>query len=165
MQDTSKTTVKKGRRWGRVLLGVSLAFNVLILGAIAGHRIGDDNAPRRTHYKRDISDYGPYTRALSGEDRAAIRESLRAQSDDFRTRRKEVRAGFKAFVAALRAQPYEPDETRELLEQQRRQVGENVGRVQDLLLDRIDAMSDEERAAFADRLVQELRRGPRHSGG
>jgi uncharacterized membrane protein len=69
---------------------------------------------------------------------------------------------FRAVLAALRAEPFDAQELRRLLDAgaERAQSRQELGRA--LVYDRIVAMSDADRRAFAERLEQGLsRRGPR----
>lgn len=143
------------RGWIKALLLGSLALNLavggLAIGAMLRHGDMMDHGTVRTD---QIG--GPYTGALSREDRRAIWREMRGMQGEGRPSRAEIRADFDAVVQALRAEPYDPGQVRAIVERQfeagiaRQQIG------QTLLLERIDAMSPVERAAFADRLAQRL---------
>lgn len=143
------------RGWIKVLLFASLALNLavggLAIGAVLRH---GDMMDRRADRAEQIG--GPYTGALSREDRRAIWREMRAMQGEGRPSRAEIRADFDAVVQALRADPYDPGQVRAIVGRQfeagiaRQQIG------QALLLERIDAMSPAERAAFADRLSARL---------
>ncbi|MHC0054422.1 periplasmic heavy metal sensor [Actibacterium sp. D379-3] len=160
-----KTAQGPGFRWGRAALVVSLTLNFLFLGLVGGavlHRVGPRaDAPPPGG---DLLSYGPYTHAFSPEDRKALRALLKRDAADLRDNRRAVRRGFDQVVAALRAQPYDAAAVQALLEQQQAGVAQQVSHVSGLMLEHIARMSDAERAAFADRLEEVLRRGPsRHS--
>lgn len=143
------------RGWIKALLFVSLAINLAVAGLAIGAvlRHGD-----MADHKRGHSDQfgGPYTSALTREDRRAIWREMRGQHREGRPSRAEIQAEFAAVVAALRAEPYDPAQVRAIVGRQfaagiaRQQMG------QALLLDRIDGMSPAERAGFADRLDERL---------
>lgn len=143
------------RGWIKVLLFTSLAVNLAVVGLAIGAvlRHGDmmgHRADRASQFG------GPYTGALSREDRRAIWQQMRAMHGEGRPSRDDIRAEFAAVVQALRADPYDPGLVRDIVGRQfdagiaRQQAG------QALLLERIDAMSPAERAAFADRLAERL---------
>lgn len=151
---------KTGRRWGRVLLGLSLALNVLVLGVVLGGILGhrhDDGPDRRDDRFAEV---GPYSRALSDADRAALRNELRAAWPQLRENRTAVRDSFREVLAALRAEPYDPGRVETLLVAQSDRISSQIALTRGLLLSRLAEMSPDERKAFADRLEQVIRRGP-----
>jgi len=145
------------RGWIKALLFVSLALNLAVAGLAAGavlrHGSMKDHRPIRVD---QIG--GPYTSALSREDRRAIWRELRQMQGEGRPDRAQIRADFDTVVEALRADPFDPAEMRALMDRQfqagiaRQETG------QSLLLARIEAMTPAERAAFADRLAERLDR-------
>ncbi len=150
MSDESKQKVGGMRRGMKILLAASLGLNMLVIGAVGGmiYRGGPLSGPPGA---RDTA-YGPYTRALSHEDRKAIGQSMRRELGDFRQNLPKVRAAFTALRTALTAEVYDSALVHRLVKEQqasgmlRQQVGQR------LLLERLDAMSAEERGAFAKRL-------------
>ncbi|MBN2905809.1 MAG: periplasmic heavy metal sensor [Rhodobacteraceae bacterium] len=155
--------IPRTRTWVRVALGLSLALNLLIVGVIGGAVLshGRQGPP----VALAPGDFGPYSRALSEEDRAALRTALRAQAPRLRENRTAVRAGFKDLLTALRADPYDPARVSALLAAQQARVEDQAGLVRDLVLTRVAQMHSEERAAFADRLERVLRHGPPRDHG
>lgn len=154
--DAPKTPPRAPMRgWIKVLLFTSLAVNVAVAGLAIGAvlRHGDMVGHRAD---RAGPFGGPYTSALSREDRRAIWQQMRGMQGEGRPSREDIRAEFAAVVQALRADPYDPGLVRAIVGRQfdagiaRQQAG------QALLLERIDAMSPAERAAFADRLADRL---------
>jgi uncharacterized membrane protein len=143
------------RGWIKVLLVTSLAVNLAVAGLAIGAvlRHGD----MMGHRADRASQFGGlYTSALSREDRRAIWQQMRGPKGEGRPSRDDIRADFAAVVQALRADPYDPGLVRDIVGRQfeaglaRQQAG------QALLLERIEAMSPAERAAFADRLAERL---------
>ena len=139
--------------WMRVTLVLSLAFNLLIVGIVAGALAsGRAGGPPRIV---DLS-LGPLTRALSDEDRAAIGEALRNR-EGFRPPRPVQRmAAARDLKQALIAEPFDRAELARLLDAQRSRAAEVFEAGQDALLDQLEAMTPEERRAFADRLAEEF---------
>lgn len=147
---------KAGRRW---LLPASLALNLLVIGIAGGAAVRhafDGDGPMMV---RDLA-FGPFTEALSHEDRDALRRSFMARAGDLRDLRPEGRADFDGLVAALRASPFDLDAVKTLMSSQRDRMAERLGLGQDLLIERIAAMSDGERADFAGRLEAALLHRP-----
>lgn len=157
----SVTDKKRGFRWGRLVMWVSLALNLLVVGVVGGtmlnraHEMGEAAPPGGA-----LISYGPYTRALNPEDRKALRGALMRNAPHLRANRREVRQDFDRLLAALRAQPFDKAAAQAVLDTQQGRVEEQARQVRLLVLDQIAGMSDAERAAFADRLEAALRRGP-----
>lgn len=145
----------------RIALAVSVALNLLVAGVVAG-AILREGGPR-DRMVRDL-DLGPFTEALSQADRAAIRRDFLARMPEMREARRAMRADFEALLALLRAEPFEADSLRQVMAGHRARMQERLDLGQDLLLQRLEAMPPEARRAFADRLEDRLRRGPRGAG-
>lgn len=144
----------KTARWVRITLILSLSLNLLIVGLAVGtavtYRAG----------KGDMGRGGPLTAALTVEDRQALNQDLRRELRPLLARR-EARARAQELLGLLRQSPFDAVafvdlQNRQLgAEQQRREVG------QAKLVERVIAMTDAERAAYADRLEQMINRGQR----
>lgn len=143
--------------WIKALLFISLALNLAVAGLAVGAMLRHDALRDRGGARADQFG-GPYTGALSREDRRAIWREMRAMQADGRPGRADIRADFDAVVQALRADPYDPAAVRIIVARQfqagleRQQIG------QELLLQRIAQMDPAARAAFADRLADRLER-------
>ncbi len=159
----------KRRRWTgmRVMLAVSLALNLLVVGAVAGAlwsgggpgRIGGIDPDGRRGPLREIGN-APFVRALEPADRRALLTALRDEGATLRQNRAALRRSFQALVAALRADPFDPDALQRLFDNQRdaAQIQQRTG--ERLILERLSAMTQDQRAAYADRLDAALKRGP-----
>lgn len=155
-------TTDRGGRWRRGILAVSLAFNLLVLGAVGAAllRHGPDDRASEAE-RRDLA-LGPYLRALDDPHRAALMEGLRARSPDLQARRAAFRQSFDGVLVALRADPFDPQGFRALIADQARSAQATRDLGHDLLAARVAAMTPQERRAFADRLAAGLHhRAPR----
>ena len=153
MADDVTPRAKLSRRM-RILLVLSLALNLAVIGLIVGAGVSGrfgDRPPRSFDFG-----LGPVARALESDERRAIGRELRR---DGALRGYDMRQGANDMVAALRAEPFEPETLRELMALQAAHVGQLQRSAQDALLDQITAMTPERRAAFAEKLEQELQRG------
>ena len=142
----------------KILLALSLGVNMLVVGAVGGmifaHRGDSGMRPNL----RDMS-YGPYTRALSREDRKAIGVALRRETGSFQQNMPKTREMYRALLAVLKADVYDRDAVHKLVKDQQA-IGLNRQQVgQRLLLDRLDGMTPKERRGFANRLERALLRG------
>lgn len=156
----------------RIALGLSLALNLLVAGLVAG-AVLRDGGPRE-RMVRDL-DFGPFTEALSPNDRDELRRDFVQRAPDLRGMRQAMQADLETFLAALRTEPFDPAALAQVLASQQGRMARRVELGQELLLDRLTAMDPAERAAFADRLERRLRRGggpedgpdgrPKHGSG
>lgn len=162
--DAGKTEVGtvRGGRGLRIALGISVALNLLVAGLVAG-AVLRDGGPRE-RMLRDL-EFGPFTEVLSREDRDGLRRDFLARSGGFRDMRAEMRSDFDALLGALRAEPFDIGAARAVLEAQQTRMQSRLALGQELLLERVAAMTPAARAAFADRLEERLRHGGRGDGG
>jgi hypothetical protein len=147
-----------GRSPGRglkIALFVSLAFNLLIVGLVAGAILRFQNAPWRS--------YGPdplmqlFAADLAAGDRSAWRERAPERSA-------ERVARLRALSAALRAEPFSPERVEALMAEERGAMAERVEAAHARFLDRIGGLSASQRGAFADRLDRLATRAAPRSG-
>ncbi len=161
MGDVTGKKPKSGLRWGRVLLFVSLAVNLLIVGMVAGafYRAGKFRSAARANPPLYDLGYGPYGRAFSKEDRQKISQAMAAHAPGLRDNRKVLRARSLDLIEALRREPYEPELVAGIIAEQQEKLSErqNVGRI--ILLDHIATMDADKRKRYADKLERILRRG------
>lgn len=154
-----------GRGW-KVLLTVSLSVNLLVIGLVLGAVIRHDRGFGGPPSIRDGGN-SPLGRALSQEDRDAMRSELRAYAKDKPGHRPERKfREFKAeMLGVLRVEPFDVTALQSVFDkfQQVQQSQQELG--EQVLLARIAGMSPADRAAFADRLEKgrghTLRSGPR----
>lgn len=145
-------------RWVKILLAVSLGLNMLVLGAVGSmiytHRGDQGMGPNMQEMR-----YGPYTRALSQDDRKEIGAALRREVGSFRQSMPKARETFRALLTALRAEEYDREVVHKLIAEQqalglkRQQIGQR------LLLERLDTMTPDARRDFAKRLQRALQQG------
>lgn len=148
------TDTRRPARWMRPALVVSLALNLLILGAIGGALLLRGHGPGHDWHGGFAG--GPITRALSDEDRRAIgRQMRRAYAEGTLPGRE---ADFDALLAAIRAQPFDRDALARAMAARRAAMRAHLDLGQRLLLDRLSDMSDAERADFAARLAAQRQR-------
>jgi uncharacterized membrane protein len=157
--------IKRPRRWPRVLLTVSLLFNLLVLGAIAGAHLRDGRDAGRMPPADRVTMHGtgfaPFFEALPREARGEIGRALRARGEPARPDRAALEAEFASILAALRAEPFERSALEAVMQAQQARVSTRVEAGRGALLDILESMSPSERAAFAERMEQRLARGER----
>ena len=150
MAVTDNATAKPKRLW-RVVLVVSLALNLAVVGIIAGSivsgRFGD--GPPRSF---DLG-LGPMSRALEPKERRDIGRNLR---ENRVLRDYDLRGRIDGIVAALQAEPFDEAALRALLAEQASRVANVQVKAQDAFVAVVADMTPERRAIFAETLREEL---------
>jgi uncharacterized membrane protein len=140
-----------------LLLFASLALNLLILGAIVGWVLSPDGPRRDDGPARSLMG-APFAEALSRPDRRALLGQMRRRAERIEGNRDELRQRFETLLDALAADPWDRVAVETVLEAQRVAALERQVIGEELLLDRLDAMSVDERRAYAQRLEERVRR-------
>ena len=158
-----QTPTPKASRKMRWALGLSLAVNLLFVGAIGGAVYRNAGGPGLDrHHAPELRSYGtPYVRALPRKDRRALFAGLKAGNGAVRPSRSERRAQYDEMLAVLRADPFEVDAVRDILKAQGAAAYGMQTAAHIAWLDRISAMSEVERQSYADRLERELKKPKR----
>lgn len=141
-----------GGRWKNWVLVASLGLNLFVAAAVVG-------AGLRHHREGRGVGFGPYTEALSREDRAALRDAFMAAAPDLRDRRRAMAEDMIRLAAALRADPWEPAAAEAVLSRQGERAEERFALGRRLFLERLGRMTPEARAALADRIEHAVARG------
>lgn len=154
-QDTQPTPTGKPRmrRGMRIILIASLAVNVvvlgLIIGAVFGHSRDDDR-------RRPSINLPPHVRALDWEHRREIGKAIRrAYREDGLGARTE-RSQLELMAVAIEANPFDRATLEAAQVELENVMSRRVGRAREIWLDHVEGMTDEERAAYADRLRHSL---------
>ncbi|WP_375690193.1 periplasmic heavy metal sensor [Pseudooceanicola sp. LIPI14-2-Ac024] len=164
MNDTPPTPTPAAaptRLWVRILLVASLALNLLVIVTVvsfAAFHGGPDGKHRPPRVDRTG---GPLTGALSESDKREIGRAIWQSYREGRPSRADVQAEYQEVIRTLRTEPYDPSAVEASLQKQLDFAVERQAVGQQMLLDRLAAMTPEERAAFADRLEEGLSRGPK----
>ncbi|MEO0918606.1 MAG: periplasmic heavy metal sensor, partial [Pseudomonadota bacterium] len=99
----------------------------------------------------------PFFRALPPPQRRAMVRDIVGNREQFREGREALRDRVERFLVALRATEFDRAELTRLLSQQRDAAVRRQTMGEALLLDRLESMSSEERAAYADALENRLK--------
>lgn len=149
-------TIKPPKRWTRILLIVSLAFNACFIGLLIGAKLSQNDV--RT-VRAPIAQGSLYLRALTNEDRRELGKSLRGYQT--KEMRQMDRAHYQKALVLLRASPFDPDALQALMAEQIEASEERLEYARNALVVHLSKMSDAERAEFAEALEQSLNRGPK----
>lgn len=139
----------------RVLLLISLSLNLLIVGVVLGAMVF--GSAWHGHHAPGLDRAGgPLTRALGPDDRRAIGRQMRQAYQDGRPGRATHKATFDALVNALRQEPFNRAEVEARMQEMRSLVQSRLAVGQTLLLDRLEQMTPSDRAAYAERLAEQI---------
>ena len=153
MPPSVPTTARSGRGV-KIALAISVALNLAVAGMVLGAFLSDDG-PRRG-MPRDLG-FGPFTEALSPEDRRALRRAFMDMAPDFHSAHTAARAEFDTLLATLRATPLDPAALTTALTAIQTRNADRLDLGRALIETRLAQMSDADRLAFADRLERGLR--------
>ncbi|WP_299611824.1 periplasmic heavy metal sensor [uncultured Tateyamaria sp.] len=146
--------------WVKILLGLSLAVNLAIVGLVGG--VAWRGGPLGG--KGPGMGYAmPYVLALPHDDRRAVFGAVRDNAD--LPGRGARRAVYRDMIALLQAGAFDRAAVSAVLERQARDVGQVQMVAQTAWLDRIAAMTEGERSAYAERLTEVVSRGSRGRPG
>ena len=146
------------RLW-RILLVVSLALNVAVLG-LAGGALMRDKVGGRPPSGIEFG-AGPIGRALSPEDQREIGKAIRDRVDLSRENRPSPRRAMRELQEALVAEPFDAEQFETVLQGSLRRAAQFQTAAQEALVERVSNMTAEERAAFAERLSHTMQRQPK----
>lgn len=156
----TKTTGAKSTgmsRWQRGLLVGSLALNLLVVGVVAGSAIVGGGPKGQQRFDLTV---GPLTRAMDAEHRDAVRDALRDSGAFARNNRADIRADMQLLFETLRADDFDEAQFRAAMTRQRARLQSGQDAILDAVSQQVADMSVQERQDFADRLQEQLRRGP-----
>lgn len=148
----------------KIVLGLSLALNLLILGAIGGAFLGarPEGGPRDRADTVRLLGLAPLAFALERDDRAAVVRAAGADREMMQRQRRQFVEAARGFAQSVRGDPFDRAAAEAALEEQRGVVLNLQDRGSAALLDYLATLSPSARDAFADNLLRMLnRRGHR----
>lgn len=155
MADEQQSKPRMGR-WMRVLLIGSLTVNLLVAGLAVGAawRFRDFDKMRPPPTVGTL-----LYREMSREDRKELRRHAWGDKGGFKQRR--LNDGL-AVAEALRQVPFDPEQLSQVLRAQSHAREQFQQKLQQTWVARLSEMSDAERADYADRLEERIRKGRDH---
>ena len=152
---------KSPRRWPiwlRIVLVLSLALNLLVVGVVAGAILGREQSPvERLRTARDIAP-PPFVLALDPDARRDLVRAFREARPDPQSR-KAVRAQVRLLLEELRSEEFDAASVAALLDDQRGRALARQETGASLFVQHLAGLTLAERQAYADRLERALRRG------
>jgi uncharacterized membrane protein len=146
-------TVNAIPRRFRVALGLSLGVNLLVAGLAVGAWM---HGPPGLRDGKDLG-FGPFDEAFRPEDRAGLRDAVRAKSGNLRDLRRVMGEDLASVVAALRAEPFDPGALKAALATQAQHLSQRMAVGTEVIGTYLLALPEAERHAFADRIEHRLR--------
>lgn len=156
-ENRARVPASGASRGFKILLALSLAANLAVLGVVAGAALKMRHDDQRSTAARDIA-YGPFTEALSRDQRRALFKGMSERGGNLRQAREEFRSDVAALAGSLRRNPFDPDDFRRRLMQQGARVETRAGEGRQALADLVTTMPEAERLQFAERLEQAMER-------
>ena len=147
---TSKTT--------RILLILSLALNLVILGGLAGMAIGHWNHGD-DKVKRAYLSPNPLVRALEKDERKEVSKAIRRTHEERGLDRQADRANYREIVALLLAEDLDRGALTNALETRVAATVKRLGSAQEAWLEVVEDMDMEDRREYAERLEEVLEKG------
>lgn len=158
MATDPKPTPTSPRLWVRILLAVSLALNLLVIGAVAGFAIKGGPMKHSGAPHMAPGGVGPLTQALSKEDRRAIGREMRQMAKENGWDRRAHRQALERMIAGLEATPFDADAFSADLDIIMDGMRSRISGASGALMNRLSEMSDEDRAAYAARIRDKMER-------
>ncbi|QIK40811.1 periplasmic heavy metal sensor [Pontivivens nitratireducens] len=152
------TAEGRKRRGITIALVISLGINLIVAGTLAGAMLRDEGHPVRLRVTPDLR---AAISALPNTDRDRVRDALREAMPSERGARVERLRSQQRFASAIRAQPMDRQAI-EAIFASRADDGERLRLAAvDVLLDTLEAMPQDNRIAFLERMRQSGARSPR----
>ena len=149
----SASTDLKPRNLWKILFGISLALNLLIVGALGGTMLRVGKEPVAKHRASGYL----YMQALNFEDKKALRKELFKNKDSRKVIRAKEHSSYSSAVKILRRYPFDREAFEDLLDQQTKYSKSRPSSARAVLITQIENMTKEERLIYSKRLEDLIR--------
>ena len=144
---TDSANPKRRNLW-KILFGVSLALNLLIVGALGGAFMRKGKGPTANHLASGFL----YMRALDFKDKRALRKEILKNKDGRKLVKDRNQASFNSAVGILKRHPFDRAAFENLLDEQAKHAKLRQDSARIALVNHIENMTKEERRIYAQRL-------------
>ena len=141
------TDFKQRNLW-KILFGISLAINLLIIGALGGALSRAGKGPMIQHRASGSL----YMRALNFEDKKVLRKKLLRNKDSRKIIRAKEHSSYSSAVKILKKDPFDRKAFEDLLDEQTRYSKSKQSSARAALVAQIANMTKEERLVYSQRL-------------
>ena len=138
----------KRRNFWKILFGVSLALNLLIVGAVGGAFMRKGKGPTANHLASGFL----YMRALDFKDKRALRKEILRNNDGRKLVKDRNHDSFNSAVVILKTHPFDRAAFENLLDEQAKHAKLRQSLARRALVNHIEKMTKEERLIYAQRL-------------
>ncbi len=131
-----------------MLFVISLALNLLVIGAVIGIKIRMDKGPM-------INNIAPgtiYMRALDLRERRALRKQILQNNNGSKLDKSVSTANLRTAVGILRRQPFDRGAFEDLLDKQKEDANSTQNSARTVLITHIENMTVADRLIYAQRL-------------
>ena len=149
----SDPTDFKQRNLWKILFGISLAINLLIIGAIGGALSRAGKGPMIQHRASGLL----YMRALNFEDKKVLRKKLFRNKDSRKIIRAKEHSSYSSAVKILKKDPFDRKAFEDLLDEQTKHSKSKPSSARVALVTQIENMTKEERLIYSKRLEDLVR--------
>ena len=144
----SASTDLKPRNLWKILFGISLALNLLIVGAIGGAILRVGKGPMAKHHASGFL----YMRALNFEDKKALRKAIFRNKNSRKIIREKEHSSYISAVKILKKDPFDRKAFEDLLDEQTKHSKSRQSSARVALVTQITGMTKEERLIYSERL-------------
>lgn len=144
---TDSTDLKPRKLW-KILFGVSLALNLLIVGALGGALMRKGKGPTANHPASGFL----YMRALDFQDKRALRKEILRNKDGRKLIKARNQASYSSAVDILKSNPFDRTAFENLLDEQAKFAKLRQSSARIALVNHIENMTKAERLIYAQRL-------------
>ena len=141
------TDFKQRNLW-KILFGISLAINLLIIGALGGALSRAGKGPMIQHRASGSL----YMRALNFEDKKTLRKKLFRNKDSRKIIKAREHSSYSSAVKILKKDPFDRKAFEDLLDEQTKYSKSRQRLAQIALVTQIENMTKEERFIYTRRL-------------
>lgn len=150
-------TDSKPKNIWKILFGVSLALNLLIVGAVGGVLVRKAQMPIASHIAPGVL----YIKAMDFENKRALRQTILRNNDDNEMVTNQNHASFTSAVRLLKSHPFDKEVFENALIEHANRSISRQNSVRNTLVAHISNMTKKDRLIYAQRLEELVDR--RHS--
>lgn len=150
-------TDSKPKNIWKILFGVSLALNLLIVGAVGGVLVRKAQMPIASHIAPGVL----YIKAMDFENKRALRQTILRNNDDKEMVTNQNHASFTSAVRLLKSHPFDKEVFENVLIEHANRSISRQNSVRNTLVSHISNMTKKDRLIYAQRLEELVDR--RHS--
>ncbi len=148
------STKFKSRNLWKILFGISLGLNLLIVGAIGGAMIRMSKGPAANHRGSGLL----YMRALNFEDKKLLRKEIFKNKDNHKREVAKEHRFYTSAITILKRHPFDQNAFETLLDEQKKYANSRQRLARIALVKHIGNMTKQERIIYAKRLENLINR-------